>query len=390
MGYEVKKRDTVKLYNLPKDVKYCKKCVISNQRPRIVFDEEGVCSPCRYWEKKFAGGIDWAAREKEFKDLLDRHRKSNGEYDCLVPSSGGKDSAMVAHRLKYEYGMNPLTITWAPHAYTEIGRDNFYGLIDAGLDNIMATPDSKLHRKLTKISFCEIGEPFQPFVYGQVNFPMQFAVKYNIPLVFYGENGDAEYGGDPEAENVAFYRPDDKIVRDYFSQIPPEAFAEFGIKETELKKYGPPELEDLNKVGVECHFWSYYFNWLPQSNYYYAAEHCNFKPNPKGRSESTYSKYASLDDKVDGYHYYLALMKFGLGRCTSDAAHEIRENLITRDEGVALVRKFDTEFPGDHFKFFLEYCDITEQFFWDVMDSWRSDHIWRKENGEWKLNHQVE
>ena len=74
----VEKKDVIKLYNLPEEVKFCKKCVMSNQRPRIVFDENGVCNSCNYWERKKTD-IDWASREKELVDLLDRHRKDNGE-----------------------------------------------------------------------------------------------------------------------------------------------------------------------------------------------------------------------------------------------------------------------------------------------------------------------
>ncbi|MFN5884929.1 MAG: N-acetyl sugar amidotransferase, partial [Bacteroidota bacterium] len=105
------------LDKLPKEVKFCKKCVVSNQRPRITFDEEGVCSACRYAEEK-DNGIDWIAREKELRAVCDKFRSKDGSYDCIVPSSGGKDSGFVAHQLKYEYGMHPLLVTWAPFEYT--------------------------------------------------------------------------------------------------------------------------------------------------------------------------------------------------------------------------------------------------------------------------------
>jgi len=138
------------------------------------------------------------------------------------------------------------------------------------------------------------------------------------------------------------------------------------------------------------HWYSYYHKWTPQEHYYYASEHTGFRANPYGRSEGTYSKYASLDDKTDGFHYYTMFIKFGIGRATSDAAHEIREGHLTREEGARLVRKFDGEFPKKYFKEFLEYCNITEEYFWEVIDSWRSPHLWKKENGEWKLKYQVE
>jgi N-acetyl sugar amidotransferase len=382
-------KNSKKLYSLPDEVKFCKKCVMSNQRPRITFDKDGVCNACKYWESKENQKIDWSEREKLLVETLNKHRKTDGSYDVLVPSSGGKDSLYVAHILKYKYNMNPLTVTWAPNEYTDIGFHNFQSQMKAGLDNILITPSTIVNRKLTKISFEQRGDPFVPFVMGQVFSPMRIAVLYNIPLVFYGENGDVEYGGD-QSTDAPFYKLEDQIVGDYILDFYPDQIKEYGISEKELYNYSPPKKEDVERVGVECHFWSYYKSWMPQSNYYYVVENTDFMPNPNGRSDCTYSTYASLDDKIDPFHHYLSLIKFGYARATGDAAHEIREGLISREEGVSLVRRFDAEFPSDEaYQFFLKYCDINEQFFWDVTDSWRSDHLWKKENGIWKLKYQV-
>lgn len=384
----VKYKNSKKLYNLPDEVKFCKKCVMSNQRPRISFDKEGVCNACRHSETKENNKVDWEEREKLLVETLNKHRKNDGSYDVLVPSSGGKDSMYVAHMLKYKYNMNPLTVTWAPNAYTDIGFQNFQAQMKAGFDNILISPSMITNRKLTKISFEQKGDPFVPFVMGQVFSPMRMAIMHKIPLVFYGENGDVEYGGD--AKDVPFYKLEDQIVDDYILDFYPEEIKKYGITEKELYNYSPPSKEEAHNLGVECHFWSYYQKWMPQSNYYYCVENTDFMPNPKGKSDSTYSTYASLDDKIDPFHHYLSLMKFGYARATGDAAHEVREGLITRDEAVSLVRRFDAEFPSsESYKYFLEYCDITEQYFWDVMDSWRSDHLWIKENGLWKLKYQV-
>ncbi|MFT7155109.1 MAG: N-acetyl sugar amidotransferase [Parvicella sp.] len=382
-------KNTKERYNLADAVFYCKKCTISNQRPRITFDEEGVCSACQYGEFK-DNEIDWDAREKELIQLLDKHRKGNGEYDVIVPCSGGKDAAYLAHELKHKYGMNPLTVTWAPHLYTDIGWKNLHDMTRTGdLANILGTPPGATHRKLTKLFFEILGDPFQPFIYGQTNFPMQCAVNYNIPLVMYGENGEVEYGGD--MKNA--FKPTRDYKRDhkehYFSGINPQDLTSHGISENDIRPYLAPENDKLDKLGMELHFYGYYTRWTPQENYYYCVENTGFQANP-ARSEGTYSKYASLDDQIDGFHYYLAFIKFGLGRCTSDAAHEIRDGHLTREEGVALVNKFDGEFPIKYFKTFLEYCDISEDYFWETIDSWRSSHLWGKDDaGDWKLRHTV-
>ena len=189
-------KNTQERYNLPSEVKFCKKCTISNQRPRIKFDEYGVCSACNFAEFK-RSDIDWESREKELVALLDKHRRSDGSYDVIVPCSGGKDASYIAHELKHKYGMNPLTVTWAPHIYTDIGWKNLHNMIRVGdLANILGTPSGQVHRKLSKLFFEILGDPFQPFIYGVTNYPMQISEKFQIALVMYGENGEVEYGGD--------------------------------------------------------------------------------------------------------------------------------------------------------------------------------------------------
>lgn len=376
-------KNTQERYNLPTEVKYCIKCTISNQRPRITFDINGVCSACQFAEHK--SRVNWKKREEELNDLCNRFRKNDGSYDVIVPSSGGKDSAFVAHQLKYKFGMNPLTVTWAPHLYTDIGWKNFNDCIHTGgFHNILGTPDPVVHRKLTKLSFELIGDPFQPFIYGQTNFPLQIAANFGVSLIMYGENGEVEYGGCMKNADspTRDFRSDHK--KHYFSGISPEDLTRHGFDNKDLKPYIAPENDTLEKIGLEIHFMSYYRKWIPQENYYYCVENTGFEANPM-RTEGTYSKYAGLDDKLDGFHYYLAYIKFGLGRATSDSAHEIRDGHLSREEGVALVNRYDGEFPKKYFHEFLNYCDISEDYFWQVIDSWRSPHLWQKEGDLWKL-----
>ncbi len=376
------KRNLIKQYNLPSQVKFCKKCTISNQRPRISFDEHGVCSACNYAEYKRTK-VDWSAREAELVKLCNKHRKNNGQYDVIVPCSGGKDGSFVAHMLKFKYGMNPLAVTWAPLKATSLGRQNLDAFIASGFNHILGTPNPQVTRKLTSLAFNHLGDPFQPFIYGQTNFPLHMAVKHNVQLIMYGENGEVEYGGN--MKNA--FRPTRDIEDHddhYFSGLPPQFWKEHGISESDLYPFMPPKFEEIKKNNTEIHFFGYYKFWDPQENYYYCLEHTGFTPNTE-RSEGTYSKYASLDDQIDGFHYYLAYIKFGIGRTTSDTAHEIRDGKIDRDEGIALVKRYDHEFPRKYFKEFLEFCSITDEQVIDVIDSWRSDHIWVQDGGKWKL-----
>ena len=374
------------MYNLPEDVVFCKKCTVSNQRPRITFDAEGVCSACHYVEYKRTK-VDWAERERELVELCNRYRRTDGRYDIVVPCSGGKDGGFVAHQLKYKYGMHPLTVTWAPLLPTEVGRKNLEAFIQSGFNHILGSPNDRVACKLTSLAFRHLGDPFQPFIYGQTNFPLQSAVKYGIPLIMYGENGEVEYGGD--MKNA--FRPTRNIEdhdKHYFSGLPPEFWVEHGLTLGDLMPFRAPPYEQIMANRTEIHIFGYYKFWDPQENFYYCQEHTGFSPNPE-RSEGTYSKYASLDDKIDGFHYYLGFIKFGIGRATSDSAHEIRDGKITREEGMALVRKYDGEFPRKYLREFLAYIRATEEEFREVVDSWRSDHIWYQDDGKWKLKQAV-
>jgi N-acetyl sugar amidotransferase len=380
------KRDLIRQYSLPREVLFCNKCTISNQRPRIKFDESGVCSACNYAEYK-RNIIDWGLREKELIDLCNKHRKTNGEYDVIVPCSGGKDGGFVAHQLKYKYGMNPLAVTWAPLKATNIGRKNLDAFLAAGFNHILGTPNPLITRRLTNLSFKHLGDPFQPFIYGQTNFPMHMALKHNVQLIMYGEDGEAEYGGDVEQA----LRPTREIKdqdRHFFSGLPPEFWVEHGVSLSELYPFMAPPYQKIMENKTEIHTLGYYKFWDPQENFYYCKEHTGFSPNTE-RSEGTYSKYASLDDKLDGFHYYLSYIKFGIGRATSDSAHEIRDGKITREEGIALVKRYDGEFPLRYYQEFLEFCSITDQEVHEVIDSWRSDHLWTKHDEKWTLRHPI-
>ncbi|GFO65329.1 N-acetyl sugar amidotransferase [Geomonas paludis] len=394
-------------YGLPEEVKFCKRCVISNQRPSSVvefknrgtekkptieFDDQGICSACTFADMKETV-IDWKAREAELIELCNRHRSKDGGYDCIVPGSGGKDSAFTAHILKYKYGMNPLTVTWAPHKYTEIGWHNFQNWIHSGLDNILYTPNGKLHRLLTRLAFENLVHPFQPFIIGQRLIGPRFSGLYRIPLVFYGEN-QAEYGNNIKENDrptmaPSFYETTRDLDSLFLGGVSArDLISQYQVDPRDLNPYLPIDGSVLREVGTEVHYLGYYLKWDPQECYYYASEHTGFQVNVE-RTEGSYSKYSSIDDRIDPLHYYTTFIKFGIGRATYDAAQEVRNQKITREEAVALVKRYDAEFPSKYFHEILEYMGITEERFWEVIDQARSPHLWEQVNGEWRLRHHV-
>jgi N-acetyl sugar amidotransferase len=393
-------------YGLPAEVVFCRRCVMSNQRPAsypefkhkpdrkvpaLHIDAEGVCDACRFADTKET--IDWKTREQELLKLLDQHRRNDGKYDCIVPGSGGKDSCYAAHVLKYKYGMHPLTVTWPPILYTDIGLKNFRSWIEiGGFDNIAWKPNGRVQRLLTRLSIENLLHPFQTFILGQKNLAPKLALQSGVPLIFYGEN-EAEYGN-PIADNATSLR--DKsyyMMKDldemYLGGVQvKELMSKYDIPLSDLMAYLPANHEDLMRSKIEVHYLGYYLKWTPQESYYYAVENTGFEANPV-RTEGTYSKYNSLDDKIDGFHYYTTYIKFGIGRATYDASQEIRNKHLTREEGVALVRRFDGEFPERYFKDVMEAIGMKQERFLELCDQGRSPHLWAKDGGEWKLRHRV-
>ncbi len=393
-------------YGLPSTVKFCKKCVMSNQRPTsaiefkhnikskkntLNFDDLGVCDACNTASTK--AEINWEEREEELLKLLDKYRKNNGSYDCLVPGSGGKDSAYQAHILKYKYGMNPLTYTWPPILYTDYGYKNWKNWIEiGGFDNVTLKPNGKVIKLLTRLSIERIFHPFQTFFFGQKNLAPKIASKFGIDLVFYGEN-EAEYGN-PIADNNTSLRSKAIYSADNLEDIYlggtsiKELKEKYNLSMNDLYLFLPPTLSDIDNSNINVHYLGYYLKWTPQEVYYYAVENCGFKARPF-RSQGTFSKYSSIDDKIDDLHFYTTFIKFGIGRATYDVSQEIRNKHLTRDEGKALVKRFDGEFPDKYFNDVMDFIDMDPDHFFKLCDKFRSPHLWVKSNNEWKLRHNV-
>lgn len=412
------------LFGLPEVVEYCDTCVYTNQKPNSTVEfrayrsdkktglrfQGATCISCLYSEAKDTD-IDWEARRLKLAKLCDKFRSRNGSYDCIVPGSGGKDSFYAALVLKHEFHMNPLTVTWAPHIYTEWGWRNFKRWIDAGLPNYLYHPNGAVHRFLSRLSLESMLHPFQPFILGQYGFPLRCAETFNIPLIFYGENS-AEYGNAIEDNDNPNRRLDDICRIDneelYISGYSEsELVEEFGLKRSDLSAYLPPAEEKVLASNTEWHYLGYYLKWHPQKNYYFSVGH-GFDPAPE-RNAGSYSRYTSLDDKLDDFNFYCMHIKYGIGRATYDAAQEIKRGDITRKEAVALINRFDGEFPerfkDDLYSYWsmdklhtlpakalmaFDSKRMTHDYFVHLCDTFRSPHLWhRGQDNSWHLKKQL-
>jgi N-acetyl sugar amidotransferase len=393
-------------YGLPLKVVFCKMCTMNNQKPNstvefkqtdkekkkvLAFDKNGICDACNYNELKKS--INWNERELELKELCNKFRRNDGRYDVVVPGSGGKDSIQAAYKLKYTYNMNPILITWPPAIYTDIGKRNFYAWLDAGFANYTYNQNKKLHRFLTKKAFLNLGHPFQPFILGQKNLAPRLSVLLDIPLVIFGEN-EAEYGNptidnDKPTRDSKFYSAELNLKELVLGGIPAQDLIDkLGYKLSDLNAYLPVNPYEIKKTGTEVHYLGYYVRWHPQETYYYSVENTNFMPNDH-RTEGSYGKYSSIDDKIDWLHYHTTSIKFGIGRATYDSAQEVRNGDLTRDEGISLIKRFDGEFPEEYIQDCCDYMGISLQDYHDTTEKLRSPHLWKKINGIWELKYPI-
>ena len=393
-------------YGLPLDVVFCKKCTMNNQRPAstvefkqtnkeskqtLAFGEDGICDACHYAEKKKS--INWDERKKELEELCNRFRRDDGRYDVIIPGSGGKDSVQAAHMLKNKYNMHPILITWPPALYTSIGQRNFDSWLDAGFANYTYNQNKKLHKLLTREAFLNLGHPFQPFILGQKNLAPRLSVLFDIPLVIFGEN-EAEYGNAIEdnekpTRDPKYYSAElslkDLVLGGVSAE---ELIKKHKFKLSDLEAYFPVNPYQIEKTKTEVHYLGYYMRWHPQETYYYSVENSNFMPNDY-RTEGSFSKYSSLDDKIDWLNFHTTTIKFGIGRATYDSSQEIRNGDITRDEGIALVKRFDGEFPEQYIMDCCEYMNISLQEYHDAIEKFRSPHLWEKKHGVYELKHPI-
>ena len=393
------------LYGLPEKVEHCSKCLMTNQKPFSVNEmvhgvevkkfgleihEDGLCSACHYADKK-KDKIDWEEREKLLIEKLNKYRRNDGRYDCVVPGSGGKDSGMASHILKYKYGMHPLTVTYSPLLYTEEGLRNMANWINiGGFDNILFTPNGKVSRILAREAFDNLLHPIQPFKYGLKIYPIKVAMQYNIDLVFYGEPR-SEYGSedpnkvDKPGFGEEFYSIDKDQSELYIAGMPiNELKKKHNLSDNDIEPYSAIHFDKLKSKNIQVDNLGWYLKWDPQSAYYYAVENCGFQPDDQ-RTDGTYGKYASIDDKFDSLHYFCHYIKFGIGRTRLDASQEIRNNHIDREEAILLAKQFEGEFPERYINDCLQFLNLTREEFWEKIDHFRSPHLWKKQNNKWIL-----
>ena len=369
------------------EVQFCKLCLTPNTRPRVVFDENQICNACLNENEKKS--INWDSRLNEFNKLISsiKENKTSG-YDCIVPFSGGKDSSTIAYKLKFNFGLNPLLVTYSPMIPNEIGIHNRKEMINLGFDNLMIQPNQKVLRHLSKRFFIERGNPKVAWDAAINSVPIQAAVNYKINTVFYAEHGESEYGGRVLKEESKRTKDFTEVIENHVGDDPSNWVDDI-VSENDLIQYIYPEPNIIKTLGIKAYYFSYFFKWSMYENYNFIKEKINFRTNQKGRTDGTFTNYDSLDDKIDGLYYYMQFIKFGFGRAIRDGSRLIQNGHISRKEAFLLAKKYDDEFCYEHFDEVLDYLDLNRNEFNEIVDMHRNKEIWNYNSGTWTLNYKI-
>lgn len=362
---------------------YCTKCVYPTSAVLLQVDDQGVCSSCRAADsfneltEEF-----WIQRKKRFEEVIAPYlNKNNSNYDCLIPVSGGKDSFYQAHLMCKQYGLKPLLVTYHGNNYLPEGdhnRDLMRQVFDA--DHIVWGPSVDTLKKLNKLTFKMMGDMNWQNHCGIMSAPIQMAVKFNIPLIIWGEtNWDISgmYSPDDFVEFSARVRHEhDLRGYEWYDML------EHGLKEQDLMWAKYPSDEEILEVGVRGLYIGNFFKWDPVKQTKLVMKNYDWKESEKP-FERTYRRFSNLDDRYEnGIHDLLKFIKFGYGRASDHASKDIKEGYMTREVGIEMVKKYDAVVSSDLF-YWLDYVNMTEKEFWEIADTFRDPRVWWIENGKW-------
>jgi len=322
-------------------IRYCTRCLYPETKPDLWFDDRGVCSACLAFEKR--GGVDWQSREREFVEVTNRYRSTDGSnYDAVVPVSGGKDSTYQVIRL-LEHGLNPLCVTATTDSLTPIGRRNLDNIRRLGVDHIEVTVNPMLRRKINRLALTEIGDISWPEHVVMFTIPVRIATQLKVRLIVWGENSQNEYGGPAAAaeRNVLDRRWLEEFGGLLGLRVSDVAGQE-GIERRHLIQYTYPTDAELKAAGVTGIFLGYYFPWDGYQNAL-IAQGCGFETWPQ-IVEGSLANYENLDNYQTGVHDYFKYLKYGFGRATDIANNHIRRGRLSRKDALALVKQHDGKF----------------------------------------------
>ncbi len=371
------------------DVRWCTRCVYPSIAVNTMLDDEGVCGACRLSEEfdRHAQPSFWEDRRRAFEQLVEdtrrRTRETGADWDCIIPVSGGKDSWWQAHLMRKEYGLKPLLVTYHGNNYLPEGQVNLDRMRDAlGVDHMVFGPSVDTLRALNLAAFRRMGDMNWHGHAGIKIVPVRLAVQLNVPLVVWGEITWTISG---------MFAPDDMVeynrrtvfehdLRGYTGE---DFEGRDGIAPGELSWLRFPSDEAIDRVGVRGIYIGNYFPWKPNEHAMLMHETYGFE-FARQPFERTYRTMSNLDDMHEnGLHDWLKFVKFGYGRASDHASKDVRDGVMSREEAVEMVRRYDAVKPRRDLDRWLEYVGIDEAEFDRTADGFRDPRVWWIDGGRW-------
>lgn len=363
-------------------MRYCKRCTYPVVAVNLAMSDDGACSGCIVHDEKYQ--IDWTSREQEFIDIMQQYKNKDGSnYDCIIPVSGGKDSHFQVCYIKEKLGLNPLLVSYYSHNSPETGDSNLENLSrEFGVDHYIFRPSLDVIKKMNLAGFKKTGDMSWHFHCGVYTVAFQVAVKFNIPLVVYGEHGFLDLAGqfsfDDRPEFTQRYRKE-HILRGYDWD---DFVGLEGLTAKDLQWAKFPTDEEVERVGMRGIFMGVYIFWDGNKNAVEMKKR-GFKPSPEPYVR-TYRLASNVDDiHENGIKDWLKFVKFGYGRCTDHTSKDIRLGIMTREKGIELVQKYDHVIDEKSLQHFLSMTGMDREEFFRTADKFRDPRVWWIENGEW-------
>lgn len=367
------------------DYQFCKRCLYSTAHPLgLVLDMDGICSGCRVHEEK--DGLDWSTRWDRLRSLVEPYRQGHGTYDCIVPVSGGQDSHFIVHLVKERLGLNPLLVTYNKYFNTPLGIRNLANLrIRFNCDILYQNVNPLSVKNITRATLRTVGNIYWPILAGQSVFPVQTAVRFNIPLIIWGAHQGLEQVGmfshEHEVEMTRRYRKD----HDLMGLEADDLITFFGtLRESDIWQYRYPDDRDLNAVGVRGIYLGNYVRWDPKAQHEQMVRECGYRTSVFARTFDCYD-YVDCFNYMD-LHDVLKLAKHGYSKVTDHATREIRFGRLTREQGLSLVRKHELA-PMRYSRQFCDWLGMHPRSLDFVIDEHRNELFWIKEaQGRYRFN----
>jgi N-acetyl sugar amidotransferase len=357
-------------------LQFCVRCLYSSEHPlNVTFNEKGLCSGCQIHEEK--DSLDWNARLEKLKKIISQYKTKKGNYDCIVPITGANDSYYILHLVINVLKLNPLLVHYNSYFNTQLAIKNLTNLrIKFNRDIIIKNVNPIKVKKITKDSLINLRSMYWHVLAGQTVFPVQASIDYKIPLIIWGAHQGIEQVGmfsyTQEVEMTRRYRKNHDLMGcEATDLIKPYQ----NLNEEDVFEYFYPSFKDLVDVGTKGIYLNNYFRWDPKWQHEKMIKLYDYKTGDLNRTFDTYD-YNHCYNYMD-IHDYIKLCKHGYSKVTDHASREIRFGRISREQGLELVKIYETK-KLKYSKLFTQWLGIKDESLNYLFDRFKNPKYWKR------------